>query len=53
MNEFVLKFTLDEMRIIDEALGALPYKKVAPLIMNINKQIAENRSNETKVNTEE
>lgn len=47
MNEYTLTFTIDELKVIDEALGNLAFKKVAPLINNINAQIkAANVSNE-------
>ena len=39
MSKYNLIFNDEEMRIIDEALCNMPYKKVAQLIQNINIQI--------------
>lgn len=39
MSKYNLTFNDEEMRIIDEALCNMPYKKVAQLIQNINIQI--------------
>ena len=36
---FELKFTIDQLRVIDMALKEMPYKLAAPLIEDINKQI--------------
>ena len=42
--EYTLNFTIRELQIIDEALGNMPYKKVAELIDNINSQIDAQKS---------
>lgn len=39
MSKYNLTFNDEEMRIIDEALCNMPYKKVTQLIQNINIQI--------------
>lgn len=39
---FNLTFSKEEMEILDEALGRMPYKVVAPLIDSINQQIRGN-----------
>lgn len=39
---FTLTFSKEEMEILDNALGQMPYKMVAPLIANINEQIRNN-----------
>lgn len=40
-NDFMIKleFNIPQLTIIDQALGALPYKQSAPLIAEINRQI--------------
>lgn len=50
MDKFTLTFTIEELRILDSALGNLPYKEVAPLINSINTQIQNNKKN---INTDE
>ena len=42
--EYTLNFTIKELQIIDEALGNMPYRKVAELIDNINSQIDAQKS---------
>jgi hypothetical protein len=44
MNEFKktqLTFTADELKILNAALGEIPYRVAAPLIASINRQIQE------------
>ncbi len=41
---FTLTFSKEEMEILDNALGQMPYKMVAPLIANINEQIRNNNT---------
>lgn len=36
-----IDFTLNELQILDKALQQMPYYLAAPIIANINKQIAE------------
>lgn len=38
--EYVLKFTDQELGILNMALGEIPHKFAAPLIQSINRQIA-------------
>lgn len=47
---FELKFTIDQLRVIDMALKEMPYKLAAPLIEDINKQI-QNAANPVGVST--
>ena len=42
--DYTLNFTTRELQIIDEALGNMPYRKVAELIDNINSQIDAQKS---------
>lgn len=42
--EYTFNFTVKELQIIDEALGNMPYRKVAELIENINSQIDAQKS---------
>lgn len=39
MNVHTIQLTNDELLIIQEALFAMPFGKVAPLINNLNKQL--------------
>lgn len=52
MTTFTLSFTIEEMQIIDEALGNLPFKKVAPLIDNINNQIKKANQTDNEQNND-
>lgn len=44
METFNLKFTIEQIYILDKALQQMPYKDAAPLINNINLQIKEQQS---------
>lgn len=39
MNEFTLRLAMADLALLDEALGAMPYKRVAHLIARINAQL--------------
>lgn len=39
--EYTLKFTDQEMQVLNMAIGELPHKFAAPLIQSINQQIVE------------
>lgn len=41
-----LNFTDEQMVILNEALIELPYKKAAPIIAEINKQLNDKKENE-------
>lgn len=43
-----LEFTDQEMMIINSALVEMPYRVVAPLIKNINEQLAQQQDKEKK-----
>lgn len=47
MDKFKLEFNMQELEVLDEALCAMPYKKVAGIIKNINTQIQESISART------
>lgn len=42
-DRFTLTFTLEQMRIIDVALGNMPYRESAPVIADINRQFIESQ----------
>lgn len=39
--EFTLRFTAQDMEILNLAIGEIPFKLAAPLVAKINKQISE------------
>lgn len=41
MMNISLTFSQEQLRVIDEALQQLPYYKAAPVIVEINRQIAQ------------
>lgn len=51
MNKIILSFNNEQLKIINEALLAMPYKYAAPLINDINTQIQ--KSFDEKVDKEE
>lgn len=45
---FVIKFTEEDMKVLDRALKVLPYCEVAPIINSINKQVRDGQEKEAK-----
>ena len=43
MDKFTIQFTIDELRVIDQALQNMPYKYAASVINTINIQIEDQR----------
>lgn len=48
MNEYSIKFTESELNTVLDALAELPYKKSAPVITNVVKQLQELQAKEQK-----
>lgn len=45
---FIIKFTEEDMKVLDKALKVLPYFEVAPVINSINKQVRDAQGQEAK-----
>ncbi len=43
MQTFTVQLTIEQWQIIGAALGDMPFKTAAPLVAELNKQIAEQR----------
>ena len=52
MGSFTLTFTEQEMQVLQEAIGELPFKRAAPLVQSINRQIMEQAPKEGKADAE-
>ena len=46
MKNFIFSVSLDELKIINDALMQMPYYQAAPVINSINKQLAEKMDNQ-------
>jgi hypothetical protein len=46
MDSVTLTFTLEQLRVIDQAIQNMPYHLAAPIISSINAQLAEQRMQE-------
>lgn len=44
MELISLKFTIEQIYVLDKALQQMPYKDAAPLIADINQQIKQQRT---------
>lgn len=44
MTSFTLTFTEQEMQTLNDAIGELPFKRAAPLVQSINRQIMEQQA---------
>lgn len=43
-----LKFTVEQLQILDKALQNLPYREAAPIIAHVNKQLAEQQKTKSE-----
>lgn len=49
MRDFTLQFTPEQLQIIDQALQNLPFRLAAPLLAEINRQIAQQQDEAAKI----